>query len=213
MVVVLGSGGHTAEMMSLLRDIDVERYTHRSYIISSGDSFSASKAQEIERLLQSKLTGSTRDPSAMGQTETATGTWNIETVPRAREIHQPLYTTPFSSLRCFLGCLGVLRVAAKTSKAAPGQYPDVIIANGPATAVMVILAAAVLKYFGIAPVLKMKIIYVESWARVKTLSLSGKLLLKMRICDRFLVQWEALAKNINGNGTRKEVEWVGFLVE
>ena len=79
---------------------------------------------------------------------------------------------------------------------------------------MVILASVVLKFFGFAPVHKMKIIYVESWARVKTLSLSGKYLLRMRVCDRFIVQWEELANKINGNGARKKVEWIGgFLVE
>ncbi len=78
---------------------------------------------------------------------------------------------------------------------------------------MVILAAAALKFFAVAPLWKMKIIYVESWARVKTLSLSGKVLLRMGICDSFLVQWESLAKTINGTGARRKVEWRGFLVE
>jgi beta-1,4-N-acetylglucosaminyltransferase len=93
------------------------------------------------------------------------------------------------------------------------EYPDVIITNGPASAVMVIIAAMVLKFIGVAPVWKMKVIYVESWARVTTLSLSGKVLLRTGMCDKFLVQWDALAKAINGNGTRKKVDWVGFLVD
>jgi beta-1,4-N-acetylglucosaminyltransferase len=78
---------------------------------------------------------------------------------------------------------------------------------------MVILAATILKLFAIAPARKMKIIYVESWARVKTLSLSGKVLLRIGICDKFLVQWESLAKSINGPGAKRKVEWRGFLVE
>jgi beta-1,4-N-acetylglucosaminyltransferase len=78
---------------------------------------------------------------------------------------------------------------------------------------MVILAATLLKLLAIAPARKMKIIYVESWARVRTLSLSGKILLKLGICDKFLVQWESLAKSINGTGAKRKVEWRGFLVE
>ncbi|KAH6722308.1 glycosyltransferase family 1 protein [Leptodontidium sp. MPI-SDFR-AT-0119] len=222
MVVVLGSGGHTAEMMSLLRDIDPSRYTHRTYIVSSGDSFSTGKALEIERIIQSKHSPSGKDqdqqqePTKAGETSAKTGTWDVKTVPRARKIHQSLYTTPFSSLWCFIGCLRVLMETARTSKARPFQYPDVLITNGPATAVMVVLAAMFLKFFGVAPVGKMKAIYVESWARVKTLSLSGKVLLRIGVCDRFLVQWEALARRINGDGGgdgRRKVEWVGFLVE
>ncbi|PBP22278.1 UDP-N-acetylglucosamine transferase subunit alg14 [Diplocarpon rosae] len=212
MVVVLGSGGHTAEMMSLLRDIDPRRYTHRTYIISANDSFSAGKAMEIEKIIQSKHRR-TREPTQAGEMDLATGVWDVKTVPRARKIHQPLWTTPFSSLWCFIGCLQALREISQDSKATPFEYPEVLITNGPATAVMFILAATSLKFFGVAPASKMKIIYVESWARVKTLSLSGKLLLTLRICDRFLVQWESLARTVNGNGAKKKVEWAGFLVE
>lgn len=204
MLVVLGSGGHTAEMMSLLRDIDPRRYIRRTYIISSGDSFSSGKAEEIESLILSKYTNSSTS------LQPDLGTWDLKVVPRARRIHQPLYTTPFSALWCLFQCL---RILYDTSRTPTSEYPDVIITNGPATAVMVILAANLLKFFGFAPLWKMRTIYVESWARVKTLSLSGKILLRTGICDRFLVQWEALAASINGNSGMKKVEWVGFLVE
>jgi beta-1,4-N-acetylglucosaminyltransferase len=213
MVVVLGSGGHTAEMMSLLRDIDPRKYAHRSYIISSGDSFSIGKAAEIERIIQSKHIQQFSAPTTVGEAHSITGKWDVVIVPRARKIHQPLYTTPFSSLWCLVSCLRALYATSKTSRAGPYEYPDVIITNGPATAVMVILAATLLKLFAMAPAQKMKIIYVESWARVKTLSLSGKILLWSGLCDKFLVQWESLAKTINGTGTRRKVEWKGFLVE
>ena len=231
MVIVLGSGGHTAEMMSLLRDLDPTRYIHRTYIISSGDSFSEKKALEIETIIQAKhksssasLTGKggadlmtgkdvTDTVTKKGDTDPITGTWEVKVVTRAREIHQPLSTTPFSSFRCLIDCFRALYESSRTSKAAPLEYPDVIITNGPASAVMVIIAAMVLKFIGVAPAWKMKVIYVESWARVTTLSLSGKVLLRTGMCDKFLVQWDALAKAINGNGTRKKVDWVGFLVD
>jgi beta-1,4-N-acetylglucosaminyltransferase len=208
MMVVLGSGGHTAEMMSLLRDIDPGRYTQRTYIVSSGDSFSSGKAEEIESLIQSRhINKSTTSP------KTEVGNWDVKIVPRARKIHQPLYSTPFSALWCLIRCLQVVYEASNSGKPTASEYPDVIITNGPATAVIVILAANLLKFFGFAPLWKMKTIYVESWARVKSLSLSGKILLRVGICDRFLVQWETLAANINGNRARRKVEWIGFLVD
>jgi beta-1,4-N-acetylglucosaminyltransferase len=37
-----------------------------------------------------------------------------------------------------------------------------------------------------------RIVYVESIARVASLSLSGKILYHMRMADRFFVQWPAL---------------------
>jgi beta-1,4-N-acetylglucosaminyltransferase len=198
-------------MMSLLRDLDPRRFIHRTYIISSGDSISAGKALEIESRLQSKH--GTSGVSKEGEIDSITGRWEVKTVPRARKIHQSKYTTPVSSLRCLIACVIILRRTSKTSIAAPFEYPDVIVINGPATAVIVILASMVLKLIGWAPAYKMKVVYVESWARVKTLSLSGKVLLRMGVCDKFLVQWEELAKEINGNGGKKKVEWVGFLVE
>lgn len=171
-----------------------------------------------------------------------TGKWDVKIVPRAREIHQRLYTTPRTSLSCLIACITALRAISKISIAAPFEYPDIIITNGPATAVMVILASVLLKLSGLAPLYKMKIIYVESWARVKTLSLSGELLLWMGVCDGFYVQWEELLKTINGStssgrlmlrigipgifvmaweklakltgsAARKNVKWVGFLIE
>lgn len=208
LVIVLGSGGHTAEMMSLLRDIDPRRYTHRTYIISSGDNFSSSKAEEIERIMASKWNPTSEE---MTKSDTWTGNWDVKTVPRARKIHQSLHTTPFSALWCLLSCLHAL-ISTSRSKTARCEYPDAIITNGPATAVMVIMAANILKMVGLAPASKLKTIYVESWARVKTLSLSGKILLHTGVCDRFLVQWEALANSINGNSAQKRVDWMGFLV-
>jgi beta-1,4-N-acetylglucosaminyltransferase len=70
---------------------------------------------------------------------------------------------------------------------------------------MVVLASLIVRFFGMNRGAEMRSIYVESWARVKTLSLSGKILLWAGLTDRFLVQWEGLKKG--------RAEWKGFLVE
>ncbi|EPE36811.1 hypothetical protein GLAREA_08974 [Glarea lozoyensis ATCC 20868] len=213
MVIVLGSGGHTAEMMSLIRDIDPKRCKHRTYIVSSGDNFSSGKALEIEKRIQSNCSSTNTSLVTLeGQDDASFGMWDIKIVPRARKIHQSLITAPASSLWCLLGCLKALYTTARDSKVSPGEFPDIIVTNGPATAVIFIFAAILLKILGLVPVSKLRIIYVESWARVVTLSLSGKILLKLGICEKFIVQWEVLAKSINGSG-RNRVEWPGFLVE
>jgi len=49
LVVVLGSGGHTAEMFRLLEVLDFDKYTYRLYVVSSGDSLSEGKARTFER--------------------------------------------------------------------------------------------------------------------------------------------------------------------
>jgi len=209
MVVVLGSGGHSGEMASLIRDFDPKKYTHRTYVMSSGDDISVSKAKEAEGKIQQKYR---LYPSQSGKADPVTGFWEIRVVPRAREIHQRLLTTPFSSLRCLLGCVVTLRDIAQTSYISHGEYPDVIVTNGPATAVMVIFASLILKFFGVAPVKKMKTVYVESFARIHTLSLSGKILLWTGVCDVFIVQWLGLAKALNGKRVWPRVGYEGILV-
>ncbi|KAE8324120.1 oligosaccharide biosynthesis protein Alg14-like protein [Aspergillus sergii] len=227
LLVVLGSGGHTAEMFSMLRRIklDPSQCAYRTYVVSSGDSFSATKAVEFEtRYLNHVQKATTTDCSPAES-------YTIVTVPRARRVHQSFLTAPFSTLRSFWACLLVLRGQYADQKRLPSSmvspYPDVILTNGPATAVCVILAAKLLRLHnfirGFVPFTKalggeylaptdyqLRTIFIESWARVTTLSLSGKLLLPF--ADRFLVQWPGLEGKRAWKGMRK-TEYVGMLVD
>ena len=56
LVIVLGSGGHTAEMLRLLEALDFSKYTYRLYIVSRGDTLSEGKARAFE-LRKSKSKG------------------------------------------------------------------------------------------------------------------------------------------------------------
>ncbi|KAF1849887.1 glycosyltransferase family 1 protein [Cucurbitaria berberidis CBS 394.84] len=239
-LVVLGSGGHTHEMFYLLRDLDTRKYTHRTYVVSSGDAFSAQRAVEFERGLEERekqwraeeerndetangkvkievtnedgVTKSTQEETMRGERPACLGPdhYNIAIVPRARKIHQPLLTTPLSCLwTLYCSFTPLLRAPpflpdqqpTTPYEAAAADLPDLIITNGPATAVIIILASLILRFLnwrGANSRSKCKTVYVESFARVKTLSLSGRLLL--RIVDRFLVQWVEL----EGAGGRAE---------
>ncbi|SLM40404.1 Oligosaccharide biosynthesis protein Alg14-like [Lasallia pustulata] len=211
LLIILGSGGHTAEMLSLLRDLDPASYTHRSYVISAGDDFSARKAAEFEEGLRERARQRALLAADREANEERWDTYDIAVVPRARKIHQSLLTTPFSALRCLFACFAILRspnVGPSPSSSpalhTPPQYPDLILSNGPGTGVMVILASLLLRFVGFPRTRpgQMRTIYVESWARVKGLSLSGKILVRM--VDRFLVQWAGL----NGVGGRGEFRGV-----
>ena len=200
-------------MFSLLRTLDPTIYTHRSYVLSSGDDFSARRAKDFEDALALNSTSSPPSPSSLPST------YDITTIPRARRVHQSVLTTPLSAMRCILGCFSVLRAPTTVEFASQGKrerpsygYPDLILTNGPGTAVCVVLASVMVRFF--SPVLprrwsakkgKMRTIYVESWARVRRLSLSGKIL--VWVVDRFLVQWDAL----KGAGGGK-AEYIGVLV-
>lgn len=63
--------------------------------------------------------------------------------------------------------------------------PDVLISTGALCAVPIIFFASKMET---------RIIYIESLARIKTLSLTGKFALKR--ADRFYVQWESLLRNV-----------------
>ena len=212
-------------MFYLLRELNTRKFTHRTYVVSSGDAFSAQRAVEFEKNLEeceelvrrnSALKGEEAEikvetPACLGPDH-----YNLATIPRAGEIHQSLFTTPFSCLWTFYSAFTpLLRAPPLLPNQAPttpyeavaADLPDLIITNGPATAVIVILASLILRYVnwrGANSSGKCKTVYVESFARVKTLSLSGKLLL--RIVDRFLVQWEEL------EGTGGRAEFCGVLV-
>lgn len=187
--------------------LDTSKYSHRSYIISSGDAFSALKAKEFERGLKDNARSYDKSKS---NDHSSYGSFDIATVPRARQIHQSIFTTPLSSFWCLLACLEVLMRpnfdSSEPSRQLQLTYPDLILSNGPATAVIVVMASLVLRFLGMPGTHgRMRTIYIESWARVRKLSLSGKILVK--IVDRFLVQWEGLLGSTNGKG-----EYIGVLV-
>ena len=221
LLVVLGSGGHTAEMLNMLQRVPLlqTRYTYRTYIVSSGDAFSSLKAREFEDQLAKKC----GDKHGMDERD-----YYIMTVRRARRVHQSILTAPWSASLCLWDCLKVLQghhddQFGRRGKITPCSYPDIILTNGPATGVCVVLSALILRFCGISRTHRvgkreaidrddrswpysgdMRTIFIESWARVQTLSLSGKILLP--IVDRFLVQWPSL------EGKGGKAEYVGALV-
>ena len=182
-LIVLGSGGHTAEMLSMLSNpyFPPQDWTHRTYVISEGDAFSAGKAVEFEEELDAICGASMKGKEH---------SYSIHTIPRARRIHQSLVTTPYTSLQCLLSSIFLLR-------SHPKGKPDLIFTNGPATALLVVVASLVLSYFSFLDSwgrgkARTRSIYVESWARVKTPSLSCRIIVTLGLCDRFLVQWKQL---------------------
>jgi beta-1,4-N-acetylglucosaminyltransferase len=189
LLIVLGSGGHTAEILSMLRRSGIcNKFSHRTWLLSSGDNLSAAFAKDFEQEIGEKK-----------------GTYRIVEVRRARKIHQSLISSPWSCLLCLWDCLAVLR----PSSDAGFRYPDLILTNGPATATILVFASVLLRFFGLQGKHgrgEMRTIYVESWARVKKLSLSGRLL--CWVVDRVLVQWEQL----QGAGVGGRAEFRGVLV-
>ena len=47
LLVVLGSGGHTTEMVNIIKNLDAEKYGPKTYLYSSTDNMSKSKAESF----------------------------------------------------------------------------------------------------------------------------------------------------------------------
>ena len=173
------AGGHTAEMMTLLGSFDRSIYTPRNYVVAATDAMSGQKAtafenQKIAALSQERgsATNSTPPPPPLE--------YSITAIPRAREVGQSFRSSIFTTLRAFYHAAFIVF----------SHRPDVLLSNGPGTALPLIVAAVVGRCLGVVPT---KIVYIESIARVKQLSLTGKIVYHCRLSDEFLVQWEELA--------------------
>ncbi|KAJ9642374.1 UDP-N-acetylglucosamine transferase subunit [Coniosporium tulheliwenetii] len=200
LLIVLGSGGHTAEMFALLRDLDTEKHNWRSYVVGEGTGLALPRRTNGRLESEKAEQAYKQEGSHEAEEETqGYGGYDISTIRRARHIHQPLLLTPPTALRCLFACFSVLRGTRHGER----EYPDLILTNGPGTGVVVVLASLILRFLGPGQD-RMRTVYVESWARVKGLSLSGRLL--VRVVDRFVVQWEGL-EGVGGRG-----EFLGVLV-
>ncbi|KAJ7680388.1 oligosaccharide biosynthesis protein Alg14 like protein, partial [Mycena polygramma] len=174
-------GGHTSEALTLVSALDFRDYSPRTYVISEGDSLSAQKAADLESLKAK---------------EDCPAQYTILPIPRARRVHQPLVTTPPTALYSLSSCIHHITFAPSRS-----SFADVLILNGPGTCFVLCIAVYINRFFGLsAP----RVIYIESFARVESLSLSGKLLYPF--VDRFIVQWPQLQRKAAG------AEFHGLLV-
>lgn len=111
-------------MLSLLSALSSASKFRRTYVFSSGDSFSAKKAVNFETHMRQK-----DDPTKQSKTS-SDSTYTLLEIPRARNVGQSWLTTPWSCIICILGCL-----RAFNSGGAP---PDLVVCNGPGSAVMMV---------------------------------------------------------------------------
>lgn len=137
-LVVLGSGGHTTEMLKLLKNINFQQYKFL-YLMADSDTSSEAHLQKF-------------DPS-----------YTLLRIPRSRNVGQSWLTTPFTTL--YSACYSVYILF---------RYdPALLVCNGPGTCVPISVLAFMFRMFLLCST---RIIFIESFARVRSLSLSGKIL-------------------------------------
>lgn len=161
-LAVMGSGGHTKEMLSLLSGLG-PHFRPRYYVIANTDTMSKQKVEEFEQ--QKNIT------------ENSKPEFSLVLIPRSREVAQSWGSTVLSTLYALFKSFPVVFSC----------NPDLILCNGPGTCVPICLAGLLLKILRLG---RVQIVYVESICRVDTLSMSAWML--YYVADQMLVQWPSL---------------------
>ena len=105
-LVVLGSGGHTTEILSLCRAMEVSRYIPATFVVADTDHLSQARAEDT---LLNTAWASHRDQCRF---------WRV---PRAREVGQSWLSTMASTAVACVHAFGIVTTVR----------PELILVNGP----------------------------------------------------------------------------------
>lgn len=167
-MVLFGSGGHSTEMLLLTKSANLTenaKVKKLIYVISEDDNLICRKIdQEMHNYkgMQRKL-------------ETVT-------LRRARRVGQSYLTAIWTTIIGIIHSIYLIHT----------HKPKLCLTNGPAISVVVSLSIRFLQVITFGRYYKCDIIYIESFCRTRTLSLSGKIIYHSRLANEFYVQWPAL---------------------
>lgn len=162
-ILTFGSGGHSTEMLSLIKNGKLaDKDLHPTCIVTDDD-----------QLICDKL------DSTFGEKE-----YNLIKLTRGRRVGQSYLT---SIVTVIISLLQAIKIIIH-------RKPQMLITNGPAISVIICLAVRMIQYSTLGLLFKCDIIYVESFCRTKSLSLSGKIIYLLRLANEFYVQWPSLQK-------------------
>ncbi|KAI1657514.1 glycosyltransferase family 1 protein [Daldinia decipiens] len=183
-LLVCGSGGHTTEMIKMVeRSIRSEGpYSHRRWAVGYGDDLSYKRVMDFERRLNSRFTSHNLNA----------GTYDIMFFHRSRAVHQSWWTTPFSVCDCSNDALDIITTPAPNPTISEFKLPGVIVTDGPGTGLVFLMCVYLMKFFALVHEDSMKCVFVESWARVNSLSFSGMLIKFFQLADVFIIQHRPL---------------------
>ncbi|XP_027342174.1 UDP-N-acetylglucosamine transferase subunit ALG14 homolog isoform X2 [Abrus precatorius] len=122
-LIILGSGGHTAEMLNLLAVLQKDRFHPRFYVAAATDNMSLQKAQLLENSL------------AAENATSVTNTAQFMKIYRSREVGQSYITSIWTTLIA-MGHALWLMIKIR---------PEVILCNGPGTCIPLCAIAFIFK--------------------------------------------------------------------
>ncbi|OEU14167.1 UDP-N-acetylglucosamine transferase subunit ALG14 [Fragilariopsis cylindrus CCMP1102] len=172
-LVVLGSGGHTTEMLHLIKNLNPDHYYPVVLIVATTDTTSLRRVQAYPHSLP------VQNKDNLIEEEKNNNGGRIYRIPRSREVGQSYWSSILTTMYSFFFAFWLVGFKVQ---------PDLILVNGPGTCLPIAVSAFLFRIVGWMD--ETKIIFVESFCRVTSLSLTGKLLYP--IADLFVVCWEQL---------------------
>lgn len=163
-MIILGSGGHTGELLIMLSKLNFTKFKKVFIISSHNDKNSENKFKETFNIKNYSKTQ-----------------FFFFKIHRARNVNQSFFTSIFTTIFSMIQSFFII---IKTQ-------PNICVTNGPGVAIPIVYCGFILKKMMI--LIEFKILFIESFCRTKSISLSGKLI--KPICDKFIVLWE----NLKGN--------------
>ncbi len=183
-LAVLGSGGHTTEMIRLLSSLNKDHYQPFYYIVADTDTTSVKRLNNVHEQAKMKMEDENKK-KCQEYTMIPPNHTHIFKIPRAREVGQSYITSIFTTIHSILSSAHI--VLCKTK-------PEILIINGPGTCIPIAFWTYIGRMVGIC---KGKTIFCESFCRVTSLSLTGKILVRLKMVDLFLVHWQELMDTID----------------
>jgi beta-1,4-N-acetylglucosaminyltransferase len=145
-MIVLGSGGHTGELLIMIKKLDLNKFSKIYLVYSHNDTSSANKIKENIDV------------------ETHNKKIEYHTIYRSRNVGQSFKSSIITTIISFLHSMLII---CKTR-------PNMIVTNGPGVALPLCYTGFILK--NLLLLHEFKILFIESYCRTKSISLAGKLI-------------------------------------
>jgi beta-1,4-N-acetylglucosaminyltransferase len=145
-MIVLGSGGHTSELLIMLKKLDLNKFSEIFFVSSLNDSRSESKVHEVFKNLNNL------------------NNLKFFKIFRSRNVGQSFVSSIFTTILAMLHSIYLILVSR----------PSMIITNGPGVALPLVYIGYIMKKLKILT--EFKILFIESFCRTRSVSLAGKLI-------------------------------------
>ncbi len=162
-MIVLGSGGHTGELLMMLKKLDLNKFSNIYFISSHNDIRSEGKALEVLNLKNGNM---------------ILENVHFMKIYRSRNVGQSFFSSIFTTIYAFFHSVYIILYSR----------PNLIVTNGPGVSLPLVYIGYIFRKLKLLA--EFKILFIESFCRTQSVSLAGKLI--QPVSDRFIVLWESL---------------------